>query len=278
MGKYSPLISTLSIIIPVYNEAATVVELLNRVCQQPLESNLQKEILIVESNSTDGSLELVKKFVADNPKFPLKLILQDRPRGKGYAIREGLQLATGDVVLIQDSDLEYDTADYDVLIDPIMKGHADFVLGSRHLAAGTWKIRRFEQDPLKAWYMNLGGSLFHFFFNHLYGVKLTDPTTMYKVFLRSCINGVSFECNRFDFDFELLGKLIRLGYLPIEVPITYTSRGFEEGKKVNVWRDPFSWLKAIVKYRFLRIRRTSRAEAGELRAKSLDPTWSDRSS
>jgi len=103
--------------------------------------------------------------------------------------------------------------------------------------------------------MNLGGKIFHAAFNIVYGSKLTDPTTMYKVFLRSCLQGVAFESNRFDFDYELVAKLIRLGYMPLEVPVSYLSRGFEAGKKVNVLRDPFMWVWSILKFRFKKIER-----------------------
>jgi glycosyltransferase involved in cell wall biosynthesis len=239
-----------SIIIPVFNEAATVRELLERVVNQPLD-NYEKELVIVESNSTDGSRDIVRNFIeASDSAAGIKVIWQEQAKGKGFAIREGLGAATGDIVLIQDADLEYDTEDYMLLLEPIARGHVDFVLGSRHLAAGTWKIREFETDALRSILLNLGGIVFHGFFNLMFHQQLTDPTTMYKVFRRSCIKGLKFECNRFDFDFELVGKLIRSGYLPLEVPVSYHSRGFEEGKKVNVFRDPISWVRAIVRSRF----------------------------
>jgi glycosyltransferase involved in cell wall biosynthesis len=281
MGKHKTLIQSVSILIPIYNEAATVLELLDRVLKQPLPADLKKEVIIVESNSTDGTRELVQKFVSRyqvSEKISLRLILQDRALGKGHAARQAMGVATGDIILIQDGDLEYDTADYPQLIQPLLDGHADFVLGSRHLSAGSWKIRKFVESPLKAFYMNLGGSLFHTGFNWLYGSKLTDPTTMYKVFLRSCIHGIAFECNRFDFDFELVAKLIRLGFTPLEVPVSYQSRGFEKGKKVNILRDPFMWVWSIVKFRFKKIKRLSRAELNGLSTEILEKEWRQQKS
>lgn len=276
MGKHETLIQSVSILIPIYNEAATVLELLQRVLKQPLPSDLRKEVIVVESNSSDGTRALVQKFASQfqaTEKVSLRVILQDQALGKGHAARQALGVATGDIILIQDGDLEYDTADYPQLIQPILDGHADFVLGSRHLSAGSWKIRKFVETPVKAFYMNLGGSLFHTGFNWLYGTKLTDPTTMYKVFLRSCVAGVSFECNRFDFDFELVAKLIRLGFNPLEVPVSYESRGFEKGKKVNILRDPFMWVWSIVKFRFKRIKRLPRSDLNHLTTEILEKEW-----
>lgn len=263
------MIKSVSIVIPIFNEAATVIPLLNAVMKQPLPSGLEKELVLVESRSTDGTREKVEWFASQNEggATRVQLILQDIPRGKGFAVREGLKRATGDVILIQDADLEYDVADYPALLEPILEGHADFVLGSRHLSAGNWKIRKFAKSPLRAFIMNFGGSFFHTLFNWVYGVKLTDPTTMYKVFLSSCVRGVNFESNRFDFDWELVAKLLRLGYTPLEVPVSYRSRGFEEGKKINFFRDPFTYIRAILKFRFQRIQRVSRrvqAESSEL--------------
>jgi glycosyltransferase involved in cell wall biosynthesis len=245
----------LSIIIPVFNEAATIETLLDRVVGQavPVEA---REILVVESNSTDGTRQLVQTFAARWEKEhpgELRLLLQERPRGKGNAVREALAAATGDIVLIQDGDLEYQVTDYPSLIQPLLEGRAKLVLGSRHLAAGSWKIRRFTSRPSLAFFMNLGGRFFHFIFNRLYGQRLTDPTTMYKVFLRECIQGLSLSSNRFDFDFEILAKLIRRGYVPLEVPISYESREFSAGKKIRPFRDPFTWIWAILKFRFTRI-------------------------
>ncbi len=242
----------LSIVIPVYNEAATVEELLGRVWNQELEG-IEKELIVVESHSTDGSREIVQRFLSQKSTtswVSFRLILQDAPNGKGNAVREGLDAATGDIILIQDADLEYSTSDYPALLEPILSGKAEFVLGSRHLGAGHWKIRKFEVHPLKAVLLNWGGAFFHTFFNILFHQHLTDPTTMYKVFKRECLNGIRLRANRFDFDFELLGNLLLKGYEPFEVPVSYASRGFAEGKKIHVFRDPLTWIWVMLKVRF----------------------------
>lgn len=255
------MIKKVSIITPVFNEAESIVELLTSVLGQPLPGGLEKEMIIIESNSSDGTRELVQKFVQENssnPSVKISLILEEQAKGKGHAARQGIQNATGDIILIQDGDLEYSVGDYPLLLQPLIDGHVDFVLGSRHLSAGGWKIRKFEESEMTSFYMNLGGKFFHTLFNFVYRVNLTDPTTMYKVFLKKCIDGVAFESNRFDFDFELVAKLIRLGYIPLEVPISYKSRGFAKGKKVQVFRDPFMFLWVIFKFRFKRIQRLPR--------------------
>ncbi len=242
----------ISIVIPVFNEITTIETLLDRVWRQPLDGH-EKELVIVESNSTDGTREVVRRVVAATPTTEsnsIVLVEQARALGKGNAVREGFSRASGEIILIQDGDLEYDVADYPALIEPIVSGRTDLVLGSRHLAASTWKIRKFVSNPVRAAFMNLGGIFFHGFFNLMFRQHLTDPTTMYKVFRRSSLQDFDLVCNRFDFDFELLGKLIRAGCSPLEVPISYVSRDFSEGKKVNVWRDPWTWVIAIVRARF----------------------------
>jgi glycosyltransferase involved in cell wall biosynthesis len=249
-----------SIIIAVYNEAPTVAALLERVRAQPL-PGAAKEIIVVESNSTDGSREIVAEFVARHTapsSPPVRAIYQDGPRGKGHAIRQGIATASGDILLIQDADLEYEVSDYPDLLAPIIAGRAAFVLGSRHLGPERWKIRRFAKHGFKAAFMNVGGMLFHGFFNLLFATRLTDPTSMYKVFRADCLDGLHFSCDRFDFDFELLGKLIRAGFVPLEIPVSYTSRGFDQGKKIHIFRDPWTWVVAILKTRFTSLAATDR--------------------
>jgi glycosyltransferase involved in cell wall biosynthesis len=245
-----PAQNKLSIVIPVFNEASTVLTLLNRVWDQ--EISIPKEMVIVESNSRDRTRDIVVRFAQEkNDRQPgsVTVILQESAKGKGNAVRTGLLKVTGDIVMIQDGDLEYDTKDYGALISPILEGKSSFVLGSRHLAAGSWKIREFGKNQIRSRIMNFGGMFFHGFFNILYGQRLTDPTTMYKVFKRSCLKDFDLVANRFDFDFELVAKLLRAGYPAIEVPVSYTSRGFEDGKKIRVFRDPITWIWAILKFR-----------------------------
>jgi hypothetical protein len=236
----------LSIIMPVLNEARTLRLSLDRAYEAPLAGGLERELIIVDGESSDGSAEIARAFAAE--KAGVSFLSCPRP-GKGSAVREGLAHATGDIVLIQDADLEYEVSDYPALLEPILGGKTKLVLGSRYLAAGSWKIRHFESRFFLSLLFNLGGLFFHGLFNLLYGVRLTDPTTMYKVFRRDAVAGLVFHARRFDFDYELLGKLIRSGAVPLEVPVAYRARHFGEGKKIRVFRDPWTWLWAIFRYR-----------------------------
>jgi glycosyltransferase involved in cell wall biosynthesis len=252
-----------SIVIAIYNEASTAGALLERVWAQPL-PGLARELIIVESNSTDGSREIVAQFVArhaGSPHGQVRVIYQERPHGKGHAVRAGFAAASGDILLIQDADLEYEVSDYPDLLRPIVEGRTALVLGSRHLGPASWKIRQFANHGLLAAVMNAGGVLFRLLFNLLFSVRLTDPTTMYKVFRASCLEGLGFRCDGFDFDFELLGKLIRAGHVPLEIPVCYKSRGFDEGKKIRILRDPVTWVLAILRCRFATVPRASRRVA-----------------
>lgn len=235
----------LSIIIPVYNEAATFDALLKQVLS--VELPLTKEIIILESNSTDGTKEMVKQYEG---RKGIIILYQNKPLGKGNAVRLGMQHATGDIILIQDADLEYKPGEYGTLLEPILSGKTAFVLGSRPLGKDTWLIRSYLKDTLYAKALNVGGLFYTTLFNILYFVWLTDPATMFKVFKRECIQGMTFRCNYFDFDWELVAKLVKRGYKPIEVPVHYTSRSLHEGKKIRFLRDGFLVLWAIVRFRF----------------------------
>jgi hypothetical protein len=237
----------LSVVMPVYNEKGTFREVMEALLAKTIEG-FEIEICLVESNSTDGTRADVLRY-ADHPR--IRLMLEDKPSGKGHAVRKGLKLATGDIVLIQDADLEYDLDDYEKLLDPIRKLEASFVLGSRHpVGEKTWQIRQLNDQRGVSAVMNVGHLFFTWFLNTIFGQRLRDPFTMYKVFRRDCINNVSFECNRFDFDLELFGKLIRNGFQPIEIGVHYKSRSFGEGKKVSVFADPPTWIRAGIKHRF----------------------------
>jgi SAM-dependent methyltransferase len=237
----------LSVVMPVYNERATVAETLQLVLDKQV-PGVDKEVIVVESNSTDGTRDIVLQF-KDHPE--IKLIFEERPRGKGHAVRTGLQHVRGDFILIQDADREYDVNDYDILVNPLKQYHAPFVLGSRHTKGH--KLRDFASQPGLSAFYNIGHSIFCSLFNITYGQHLKDPFTMYKVFRRDCIYGIQFECNRFDFDYELVIKLLRKGYSAIEIPVNYSSRSFKEGKKVSTFRDPITWIVALIKFRFAQI-------------------------
>jgi 2-polyprenyl-3-methyl-5-hydroxy-6-metoxy-1,4-benzoquinol methylase len=241
----------LSVIVPVYNERRTFREVIERLLALALE-DIELEVIIVESNSTDGTRQEVESIQRESG---VKVIFQESPRGKGHAVREGLAHATGDFILIQDADLEYDLNDYPLLLDPLRRYRKAFVLGSRHSDQRSWKIRHFSDQLLISTLMNVGHVFFGTIFNLLYGQKLSDPFTMFKVFRRDCIHDIAFECNGFDFDCELVAKLVRRGFTPVEVAVNYASRSFREGKKVSFFRDPPTYLRAFLKYRVQRLDR-----------------------
>ena len=238
----------LSLIIPVYNEAATFETAFSRLLAKQA-PNLDIELIVVESCSTDGTRELVRKYEG----YPrVKIIWEDKPRGKGHAVRAGLKAISGDYVMIQDADLEYDVEDYEALLEPLVFGRAAFVLGARH-GGNTWKMRQFNDQPAAAAVLNLAHWFFTALINIFFHARLKDPFTMYKVFRRDCLYGLRFECNRFDFDWELVIKMLRKGYQPLEIPVNYRSRSFKEGKKVRLFLDPLTWLKTLAVCRMQRL-------------------------
>ncbi|MCC7178107.1 MAG: glycosyltransferase [Acidobacteria bacterium] len=240
----------LTVIMPVYNEQPTFRRLFDQVHAKAL-PGVDIDIIVVESGSTDGSSEAVDA-VAGLPR--VRVLHEPRAYGKGHAVRAALALADGDLILIQDADLEYDVNDYEQLVAPLASGRAAVVLGARHDPKdGSWKMRRFSDDALLSALMGFGHTVFRVLFNVVYGTRLRDPFTMFKVFRRDCLYGLTFESNRFDFDWELVAKLVRAGYAPIEIPVNYSSRSFKEGKKVSFWRDPFTYFRACFKYRFVRL-------------------------
>ena len=238
----------LSVVVPVYNEAQTFTIAFDRLLSKEIDG-VNIELIVVESSSTDGSREQVLKY-RDHPR--VKIVLEDAPRGKGHAVRAGLQHVTGDFVMIQDADLEYDIEDYDALLEPLRRGRAAFVLGARH-GGSAWKMRQFNDQPLIAALLNLAHWFFTASINVCFGARLRDPFTMYKVFRRDCLYGLTFDCNRFDFDWEIVIKFLRKGYKPLEIPVNYRSRSFSEGKKVSIVRDPLTWLRVLIKLRLSKL-------------------------
>jgi glycosyltransferase involved in cell wall biosynthesis/SAM-dependent methyltransferase len=245
----SPRRRLLSVIVPAFNEASTVGSLLDAVLKKQV-PGMDIEVIVVESNSSDGTRTIIQGYET-HPR--VRVMYEEKPRGKGHAVRTGLAQAKGDFVLIQDADLEYDLEDYDVLLEPLANGREALVLGSRHGGDAWWKMRQFERQPLTSAFLNFGHWVFTTLLNTLFRQKLKDPFTMFKVFRRDCLTGLDFKCNRFDFDYELLVKMIRVGYKPIEIPVNYRSRSFKEGKKVSAFRDPLNWLRALAWLRVTRI-------------------------
>ena len=235
----------LSVVVPVFNEAdylrAVLDELLGKQFVIP------HEVIVVESNSTDGTREIAQTFEG---RPGLQILYEDRPRGKGAAVRRGLEAATGTIVLIQDADFEYDLDDYDALLEPIVQRRTSFVLGSRSLGLDDWKVRRFARSRVKAFLMNVAQLLFARTFNALYQQRVTDVNTMFKVFRRECIEGVEFAATGFSFDIELACMLVKNGYSPMEVPVNYVARGFDEGKKINFVSEFFPSFLMFFKSRF----------------------------
>ena len=235
-----PFPKKLSVIMAAFNEVETIQKAIERVLQKKI-NDIEIELIIVESQSTDGTQDIVRQYEGHDR---VKIIWQDKPLGKGNAIRAGLEKISGEFVLIQDADDEYDIEDYDALIEPLVSGETAFVLGARH-GGRAWKMRQFENQRLAGHFLNIGHWGFTFLVNILFGLRLGDPFTMYKVFRADCLQGLTFSCDRFDFDYELLIK----GYRPIEISVNYRSRSFQQGKKVRIFRDPWTWLKAIVRLR-----------------------------
>jgi glycosyltransferase involved in cell wall biosynthesis len=230
-----PAPDLLSVVIPVYNEVETLQELVRRVQSVPI----RKEILLVDDGSTDGSRDLLDRL-ADPPH--VRVFKHARNQGKGAALRTGFLQATGDVVVIQDADLEYDPTDYPKLLKPIREGKADVVYGSRFLVAEYTRVHLF-------WHY-LGNRFLTFVSNMFTGLNLTDMETCYKAFRRDLLQRITIRSRRFTVEPELTAKIARLRARVYEVPINYAGRSYGEGKKIT-WRDGFAALWAIFKYRFV---------------------------
>ena len=208
---------------------------------------IDKEVIVVESNSTDGTRDIVKRY----ERTPgIRVVYEDAPRGKGHAVRTGLAHVTGTIILIQDADFEYDIDDYDALLEPILQHKATFVLGSRSLGLDDWKVRKYDSTPIKGLALNFMQVVFAKTYDVLYQQHVTDVNTMYKVFRADCLDGLNLESDGFDLDIELACKLARNGNSPMEVPVNYVARGFDQGKKIRFWRDGFPSYAAFFKYRF----------------------------
>ena len=235
----------LSIVLPVYNEARYVAEVIEAVLAKPLK--IDRELIIVESNSTDGTRAIVEGFAG---RSGVRLVFEDRPQGKGHAVRTGLAHVTGTIVLIQDADFEYDIDDYDALLEPLLQHKASFVLGSRSLGIDDWKVRKYDATPVRGLLLNFAQLVFARTYSVLYQQRVTDVNTMFKVFRAECLDGLDLKSNGFELDIELACKLARNGHSPMEVPVNYVARGFAEGKKIRFWRDAVPSYASLFLHRF----------------------------
>ncbi len=231
----------LSVIIPAYNERQTIEEILRRVKEAPLDPdlNVEKEIIVVDDGSTDGTREILARIAEEQPD--VKVIMHEQNQGKGAAIRTALQHITGDYVIIQDADLEYDPREYSVLLRPLVEGKADVVYGSRFLG------------PHRAFLFlhYLGNKFLNLVTNILYDTILTDMETCYKMFRADVIKGIPLHARGFEFEPEVTAKVLKRGYRVFEVPISYSGRDFHEGKKIHPWKDGLRALWTLIKYRFV---------------------------
>lgn len=230
--------TTLSIIIPTYNEEKTIAHIWKQIKDVPL--TLKKEIIIVDDGSTDGTRKILQHLCFSDKET--KVILQDKNQGKGAAIRRGLDVATGEITLIQDADLEYDPCDYQKLIAPLLSGNAQVVYGSRRLKKTN------EQYAGITYY--IGGIGLTKITNLLYGSHLTDEATCYKVFTTALLKDLHLECIGFEFCPEVTAKILRRKIPIVEVPISYYPRSTAEGKKIR-WKDGVHAVWVLLKYRFI---------------------------
>jgi glycosyltransferase involved in cell wall biosynthesis len=234
-----PAVHKLSIVIPAYNEAATISLILQRVIHAQLPTGIAKEIIIVDDYSTDNTLETVKAFaVAHNVTF--NLIAQPYNQGKGAAIRRGFEAATGEFCIVQDADLEYDPDEYAILLKPVLKAGADVVYGSRFMGDQPHRILFF-------WH-SIGNKILTFLSNMFTNLNLTDMETCYKLIRTSILRDIVLKENRFGFEPEVTAKIARIPNIKIyEVGISYYGRTYSEGKKIN-WKDGFRAIWCILKY------------------------------
>lgn len=244
----------LSIIIPAYNEQETIKALLGKVINARLDpTKAKKEIIVIDDGSKDKTASEVEAFIKQNKGLSIKLIKKPNG-GKGSAIREGIKYATGDIIIIQDADLEYEPEDFAGLIEPILRGNAKVVYGSRYFLPeqhrGTWNKSILSRGGLGYLSFVFGGRLITWATNLLYGTRLTDEPTCYKVFRADILKNMKLDCTGFEFCPEVTAKVAKKGIRIVEIPISFYPRTLAEGKKIT-WTDGFEGIWTLIKYRFM---------------------------
>lgn len=238
------IINTLSIIIPAYNEGATIHLILDKVKDTNLVNDIAKEIIIVNDCSSDNTSEAVKRYQKANPELNIQFYEHEVNKGKGAALHTGIKEAKGEYLIIQDADLEYDPREYNALLKPVVEGFADIVYGSRFMGGNPHRILFF-------WH-TLGNKFLTFLSNMFTNLNLTDMETCYKLFNTKLLQGLSLKENRFGFEPEVTAKISRIPRIRVyEVGISYYGRTYEDGKKIG-WKDGFRAIYCILKYGLLK--------------------------
>lgn len=236
------MIQTLSILIPAYNEGPTIHLILDKIKDVELENGIKKEIIIVNDCSKDDTVERIQYYMKENPDMPIQLFSQEKNQGKGAAINRAIQEATGEYIIIQDADLEYDPEEYNLMLKPVFKADADVVYGSRFMGHQPHRI-------LFYWHSK-GNKFLTGLSNMMTNLNLTDMETCYKLIRSSIAKEIKIKENRFGIEPEITAKLAkRKGIRIYEVGISYYGRTYEEGKKIG-WKDGFRAIWCIIKYRF----------------------------